>query len=240
VGKLRILSRSGRTFADRREAGLALAAALEEYRGKNAVVLGIPRGGVVVAAELARALGAELDIVLARKLGTPGHSELAMGSVAEDGKVFLNDEIVRDMGISKEDIEREKVHQMSEINRRCELFRAARPQVDLTGRIAIVTDDGIATGATFQAALWAVREEHPQKLIAALPVGPEDNIARLAADVDEMLCLRSPLMFMAVGQFFRDFEPVEDEEVLKILEEEGARVRKKNAAGTGPGRKNNA
>ena len=220
MGKLRILQRSGGLFEDRREAGRLLANELCHYRGQGAVVLGIPRGGIIVAQEVARGLGAEMDIVLAHKLRTPAHAELAMGSVAEDGKLFLNEEVIQELGIDEVYIQQEKARQMAEISRRTKLFRNVRPKVPLGNRIVIVTDDGVATGATTQAALWAVRLEKPKKLIAALPVGPEDTIRRLAEDTDEMLCLRTPPLFAAVGQFYANFEPVEDDEVLEILKEE--------------------
>ena len=219
MGKIRIISNSSEPFADREEAGRLLAAELSGYRGQRTVVLGIPRGGVIVAHEIARVLRAELDIILARKLRTPGHEELAMGSVAEDGKLFLNREVVAELGVGETYIQQEKLRQITEMKRRTELIRRVRPKIPLKGRIVIVTDDGVATGATTQAALWAVRLEQPEKLIAAMPVGPEDTIIRLAKDVDEMLCLRTPPLFAAVGQFYQRFYPVEDEDVLKILGE---------------------
>jgi predicted phosphoribosyltransferase len=224
MGKLRIVSRSDEPFEDREEAGRLLSEALDEYRGKNAVVLGVPRGGVEVARELASGIDAELDVVLAHKLRTPGYGELAMGSVAEDGKLFLNQEIVGMMKVPEGYIQQEKDRQMEEIKRRARLFRGARPKIALNGRIVIVTDDGVATGATTQAALWAVRGEHPARLIAAIPVGSEETIRRLSTDVDEMLCLRCPPMFGAVGQFYRQFQAVEDEDVLSILKKEAERV----------------
>ena len=220
MGKLSILSHGSEPFRDRREAGRLLAQQLSGYRGQKTVVLGILRGGIIVAQEIAHALLADLDIVLAHKLRTPGHAELAMGSVAEDGRLFLNEEVVRELDVGEAYIRQEKTRQMAEIRRRTELFRRVHPKVPLAGRIVIVTDDGIATGATTQAAFWAVRLENPEKLIAALPVGPEDTVRRLAEDVDEMLCLRIPPVFAAVGQFYVRFEPVEDEEVLQILKEE--------------------
>lgn len=223
AAKLRILSDSSLPFANREEAGKLLAAELSEYGGQKPVVLGIPRGGIVVAREIARALDGELDIVLAHKLRTPGYQELAMGSVAEDGKVFLNREVVAAVGTEDAYIQQEKARQMVEIKRRIELFRRVRPKVTLKERIVIVADDGVATGATTQAALWAVRLEQPRKLIAAMPVGTEDTIARLAEDVDEMVCLRVPPLFAAVGQFYLRFEPVEDDEVLEILQKEQVR-----------------
>lgn len=171
--QLRILSRSMAVFQDREEAGKLLAGALGAYRDKNPVVLGIPRGGVVVAHEVARELGAELDIVLAHKLRTPGHAELAMGSVSEDGRLFLNREVMSKMGTDEPYIQQEKAAQMAEMSRRTEIIRRVRPKIAIEGRTVIVTDDGVATGATTQAALWAVRLEQPEKLVAAIPVGPE-------------------------------------------------------------------
>ncbi|MBI4181084.1 MAG: phosphoribosyltransferase [Chloroflexi bacterium] len=223
MAKIRIVSTRSEPFADREEAGQRLADELGEYRGQNAVVLGIPRGGVVVAREVASALDGELDVVLARKLHTPGQEELAMGSVAEDGNVFLNEEVVREFGVAESYIQQEEAQQLAELKRRSKLIRQVRPKIPLKGRIVIVTDDGVATGATTQAALWSVRLEQPKKLIAAMPVGPQETITRLAKDVDEMLCLKSPPLFAAVGQFYQQFYPVEDEEVLRILSNWGKR-----------------
>jgi len=220
MGELHILSRSSEPFEDRREAGRLLAKELSDYRGEGAVVLGIPRGGIVVAREVAHNLEAELDIVLAHKLRTPAHAELAMGSIAEDGKSFLNEKLIEELGIDEAHIQHEKINQIAEISRRIELFRSVHPRVVLGNRIVIVTDDGVATGATTQAALWAVRLEKPKKLIAAFPIDPEDTIKRLAKDADEMICLRTPPLFAAVGQFFISFDPVEDDEVIEILKEE--------------------
>ncbi len=218
----RIVAHSEEAFRDRVAAGQLLAKELAGWRGQRVVVLGIPRGGLVVACELARAIDADLDIVLSRKLRTPGHEELAMGAVSEDGKVFLNDEVVTEMGISRNSsyLRREREIQMQEITRRAELIRRVRPKVPIEGRVAIVTDDGVATGATMQAAVWAARQEHPSRLVVALPVGPEDTVSRLAQDADEVMCLRVPPYFAAVGQFYLRFGQVEDEEVLAILKEE--------------------
>ncbi|MEE8473397.1 MAG: phosphoribosyltransferase family protein, partial [Dehalococcoidia bacterium] len=205
--------------------GLFLSHELRDLRGQRAVVLGIPRGGVIIAWELARALEADLDVVLARKLRTPGQRELAMGSVAENGRLFLNETIVRELGIDYRYIQQEKERQMAQIALRARQVRHILPKVPLQGRIVIVTDDGVATGATTQAALWAVRQERPKTLIAAMPVGSEATVRRLAGDVDEMVCLRTPPSFMGVGQFYVRFDPVEDDEVLRILEEERRRKR---------------
>jgi putative phosphoribosyl transferase len=227
VEKLRIVSHSGEAFQDRVEAGRLLAEELAEYAGRDVLVLGIPRGGVVVGKELAHKLDGELDVILARKLRTPGREELAMGALAEDGTVFLNEEVIHFLDVGQAGIEEEKSRQRAEISRRTQLIRKIRPQVLIKGRTAIVTDDGIATGATTQAALWAVRQAGPKMLIAAVPVGSEDTVRRLSKDVDRMICLRAPRFFEAVGQFYLKFYPVSDDEVLDILRDE----QKRNVAG---------
>lgn len=228
MARIRIISHSSEPFRDRQEAGQLLAWELRNLPGRNLVVLGIPRGGIVVAWGLAQTLDAELDIVLAHKLRTPGHPELAMGSVAENGKIFLNDQVVSELGISHHYIEEENAAQLADIKRRALLVRRVRPRVPLKGKIVIVTDDGVATGATTQAAFWAVRQEKPALLVGAIPVGPEDVVRGLAKDVDEMVCLRTPPFFSAVGQFYLRFEPVHDADVLKILRDEQKRHLAKN------------
>ncbi len=215
---LHILSYN-KSFANREEAGKLLAEALIEYKNLKAVVLGVLRGGIIIASIIARELKADLDIILAHKLRTPGHEELAMGSVTEDGKLFLNQNLVRELLISDSFIEEEKNIQLAEIKRRASIFRHIKPKISLNGRIVIVADDGVATGATTQAALWAVQLEEPEKLVAAIPVGPQDTIANLANNVDEMVCLRTPSTFVAVGQFYIDFKAVEDKDVLAVLHE---------------------
>ncbi len=232
MAKVRIVSRSGESFPDRAEAGRLLAAELAERSGEKPVVLGIPRGGIIVAREIARALSGELDVVLAHKLGAPGQAELAVGSVAEDGKLFLNDAVVRDLGVSEGYIQQEKTNQLAQLRRRISMIRKVRPKVSLKGRTVIVTDDGVATGATTQAALWAVRLEKPAYLVAAIPVGPKDTIERLADDVDEMVCLRTPPLFAAVGQFYEHFYPVEDEDMLRVLQDEQRRSQSPQAGAT--------
>lgn len=215
MGKSRIISTDSGPFNDRAEAGRLLAAELSAYKGKGCVVQGIPRGGMVIAMELARSLQADLDIVLSRKLGSPGNPELAIGAVAEGGKLFLSEGM---SGLAEKDyIEKEKAYQLAEIERRVALFRAVHTKVKLTDKIVIITDDGLATGATMQAAAWAIRQEGPKKLIVAVPVAPEDTIMRLSRDADEIVVLRAPLFFAAVGQFYAHFDQVEDEEVLSIL-----------------------
>jgi putative phosphoribosyl transferase len=228
-GNIRVISNSSERFVDRVQAGKLLASEMSSLRDKQTAVLGIPRGGIIVARELAREIGADLDIVLARKLGTPGQNELAMGSVSEDGNVFLNREVVDTLGISERQIEFEKGRQMAEIQRRNRLIRTVLPKTPLQGHTVVLTDDGLATGATMQAALWAVRQEKPAKLIVAVPVASDEALFRLSPDADEVLCLRQPPFFSAVGQFYARFEPIEDEEVLAILGEE-ARRRKAQSA----------
>jgi len=227
MGNLHILSRSGEPFRDRMEVGRLLGYSLKSQRLQKPVVLGIPRGGLVVAREVARMLDGELDIVLARKLRAPQNPELAIGSVSETGKLFLDESLVAGLGINEDYIAQEKEYQMAEIARRMEMVRSVLPKTLLAGREVIITDDGVATGSTLQAALWAARHENPSKLIAAMPVGPEDTVRRLSADCDEMLVARVPSYFSAVGQFYLRFEQVEDEEVLSILKEEALRRQSK-------------
>jgi len=218
--KVRIISHSSELFRDRSQAGQLLAQELSYLKGKQAVVLGIPRGGIVVAQRLAEGIGAGLDIVLSRKLGAPDQPELAIGALAENGEVFLNQYLMEELFIPDTYIEQEKKRQMAEIQRRSQLIRQVKPKIPLKGRIVVITDDGVATGATMQAAVWAVGHENPQKLIAAIPVASDEAVARLAQNVDELICLRMPPLFMAVGQFYLQFEQVNDELVLDILRRE--------------------
>lgn len=221
--KAHIVLHSEEAFQGRREAACLLAEELKKFQGKNAVVLGIPRGGLLIAEEIASRIAADLDIVLSRKLGFPGNSELAIGAVSEDGHVFLNEMIAAEFGDKDSYIQQEKARQMEVITRRIAQYRNILPKAPLKGRIVIVTDDGVATGATMQAALWAVQQEKPQRLIAALPVGPADTLQKLAEDADEVICLRCPQFFAAIGQFYYDFTQVEDDEVLEILKKEAKR-----------------
>ncbi len=218
MGSVRVLSESGEPFEDRVEAGCMLAGVLGEYRGANTVVLGVPRGGMVVARELARRLGAQTDLVLARKLGAPGNPELAIGSVSEDGKVFVHDEAVALTAASREYIQMEARRVQAEIARRAGRYRQVCARIGIEGRIVLLTDDGVATGSTMEAAAWAVRRDNPAKVVIALPVAPQDTLRRLAEGVDEVVCLRCPPCFQSVGQFYNLFEQVEDEVLLALLE----------------------
>ncbi len=226
MGKTRIISHSAEQFSGRVEAGGLLSRELKKYRGKGAVVLGIPRGGVVVAREISRDIEAELDIVLSRKIGAPGNPELAIGAVSEDGKLFLREDM---RGADMEEspyVRQEKARQVAEISRRIEMYRMVRPKAALKDRVVIVTDDGLATGATMQAALWSARQERPKRLIAAVPVAPEETVGLIAMDADELIVVRVPQFFAAVGQFYRQFDQVSDEEVLAILKEEYVKDRR--------------
>ena len=226
MGTLRIVSDSGKPFGGRVEAGRLLAQQLQEYRGQKAVVLGIPRGGVIIAKQIAIELEADLDIVLAHKLGAPGNPELAIGAICEDGKLFIDERTSSYVGADENYIRQEKARQLKEISRRVELYRKVLAKLSLKSRIVIITDDGVATGATMQAALWAVRQEKPQKIIAALPVGPMDSLERLSEDADETICLQAPPYFAALSQFYSLFTQVEDEELLQILTAENIRRRR--------------
>ncbi len=217
---IRIISRSGELFQDRQEAGRLLAEELRQFIREETVALGIPRGGVIVAREIARVFKAEFDIVLAHKLGSPGHPELAIGSVSENGKTFLNQMLVRGLGVSDEYIEEERVRQLVEIRRQANLIRRVRPKVPLSGKTVIIVDDGVATGATAQAAIWSVRLENPARLILALPVGPKETVDKLSEDVDDVICLRAPEGFAGVRQSYLRFAPIYDDAILSVLERE--------------------
>ncbi len=210
-------------FRDRIDAGRVLAERLSQYRGKSPVVLGIPRGGVVVAAEIARQLEGSLDVVVARKLGAPGSPELAVGAVTADGGRFLNDDIIRMLGVSQEYLESVTALQMAEARRREEWLRNLRPAVPLGGRVAILVDDGLATGATMRAAVRSVRQHRPAKLVVGAPVGSRDACATLSKEADEVVCPYQPEPFGAVGFFYQRFDPVEDDEVKALLDEAYAR-----------------
>lgn len=204
-------------FRNRIDAGRRLAEALRGYQRSDAVVLGIPRGGVPVAAEVARILGLPLDVVVARKLGAPGQPELAIGAVTANGGLYLNQDLIRDLRVDQAYLDHEVERKCAEARDREGRFRGGRPGPALAGRIVIVVDDGLATGATIRAAVQSVRHAGPEKLIVAVPVGAPESCASLRGDVDELVCLWAPDYFMAVGQFYDDFSPTEDDEVERIL-----------------------
>ncbi len=208
---------------DRRAAGRALAEALDRYAGrKDVIVLALPRGGVPVAAEIARGLDVPLDVMLVRKLGAPWQPELAMGAIASGGVRVMNDEVVRGMGISPEAIERVAQEELKELERRERAYRGNRPWPDLTDKTVILVDDGLATGATMHAAIDAVRAQNPAQIVVAVPVAPPDTVRALEPLVDEVVCLFQPEPFMAIGQWYQDFSQLTDAEVQALLEEQEA------------------
>jgi putative phosphoribosyl transferase len=211
--------RRAETFLDRRDAGARLAMALERFKEHKPVILALPRGGVPVAFEVARALEAELDLLLVRKIGAPGHRELAIGAVVDgrNPQLVLNREIIAHASPPPGYIEAEQKRELAEIERRRQLYRGAEPPPDLKGRTVIVIDDGIATGATMKAALRGVRQNAPRQLILAVPVAPPDTLQALAAECDEVVCLSAPEWFQAVGSHYVDFAQTTDEEVVSLL-----------------------
>ncbi len=205
-------------FNDRTDAGKQLAARLHFLQGQpNVIVLGIPRGGVVVAAEIARALNAPLDIFLAHKLGAPFNPELAIGAITSTGEVVLEETFIVELRLSHQDIEREIEHQRQEMVRRLEVFRKNRPPLDVQNKIVVIVDDGVATGSTMLAALRALRQAQPARLILAIPVGPPDTIQRLGQECDQVVVLATPEPFWAVGRFYTHFGQTSDEEVIALL-----------------------
>jgi predicted phosphoribosyltransferase len=204
-------------FRNRTDAGSQLA---EPLRGRKLVaplILAIPRGGVVVGAVLARELGAELDVLLARKLRAPEESELAIGAISESGHVYLTPETEESLAFREDYLGRERRHQLEEIARLQKLFRGSRPPAEVAGRSVVVTDDGLATGSTMIAALQALRPQSPREVIVAVPVAPSEAVLAVRPWCDEVLCLLCPETLFAVGQFYEDFSPVEDDQVKALL-----------------------
>lgn len=206
-----------RLFVDRVAAGEALAARLGRFAGGDAVVLALPRGGVPVAAPIAQALGAQLDVMIVRKLGVPGHEELAMGAIASNDVRVLNDDVIRHSGIDPFDIEVATQREKEELARRDRNYRGTQPWPRLQGRPVILVDDGIATGATMMAAIAALRAQQPARIIVAIPVAPADVLPRLQSLADEVICLYAPQDFICVGQWYRNFDQTSDTEVRNLL-----------------------
>jgi putative phosphoribosyl transferase len=204
-------------FADRRDAAIRLAAALTQYRGQNALVLGIPRGAVPMAQIIADVLGGEMDVVLVRKIGAPGNPEFAIGAVNEFGRVAISQRDADYSGADHVYLEVEKQRQLETMRERRAQYTEQRPPIDPAGRVVIIVDDGLATGSTMIAALETLRDQHPARLISAVPVAPADIAARVREHCDELVCLETPETFYAVGQFYRDFAQVLDEEVIAAL-----------------------
>jgi putative phosphoribosyl transferase len=206
-------------FNDRREAGQKLAAALAGYASAQAVVLALPRGGVPVAAEIATALRAALDLVLVRKIGVPQQPELAMGAVVDGGHplVVRNDDVIALAGIDQAEFEAVCRSELAEVERRRQRYLGGRRPVDVADRVVIVVDDGIATGATTRAALRATRLRNPRRLVLAVPVAPTGSLAAMRQEADEVVCLEDYESFGAIGYYYADFRQVSDQEVIDIL-----------------------
>lgn len=215
--RLIILSHDHHPFTHRQQAGMLLGEALIKWEHSQPVILGIPRGGLVVAQEVAHFLNADLDIVLTRKLTAPYNPELAIGSVTEEGQVFLDSELAFRVGAHERYIDEERKDQMLEIQRRKDIYRRVKSKISLKDRTVIVVDDGVATGSTLKAALWSIRKESPRQLIAALPIGPQDTLEELTRIADEVVCLKVPRVLGAVGQFYLRFDQLADQEVINIL-----------------------
>ena len=208
-------------FDNRNDAARQLADALRKYRGRDPLVLAIPRGAVPMGRVVAEALGGDLDVVLVRKLQAPSSGELAVGSVDESGWTYVAD-YARDMGVDDEYLEEEKRVQLDVLKHRRALYTPWRRPLDPAGRIAIVIDDGLATGATMIAALHAVRSRKPAVLVCAVPVASRESLIKIASLADEIVCLETPVGFQSVGQYYHSFDPIPDERVVRILREREA------------------
>jgi putative phosphoribosyl transferase len=204
-------------FANRREAGQRLAQALRAYAGRDLLVLALPRGGVPVAFEVAKALKAELEVMVVRKLGVPYQEELAMGALASGGARVLNHEVIANLGLSEDVIEEVTRREEQELARRERAYRGDRPFPKVKGRTVILVDDGLATGATMRAAVAALKTLEPAAIVVAVPVAPPDTAAKLREEVDDLVCLATPENFYAVGQWYVDFSQTSDEEVRELL-----------------------
>ena len=206
-------------FRDRSDAGRRLAAALAAYKDQKPVILALPRGGVPVAAEVAAALGAPLDLILVRKIGAPMQPELAIGAVVDGGQPIIvrNEDVIQLMGVSEAEFKAICDAELAEIERRRERYVGDRARVEVSGRVAVVIDDGIATGATTRAALRATRMRNPQKLVLAVPVAPTETLAEMRQEADDVICLEDYVLFGAIGRFYMDFTQVSDQEVIAAL-----------------------
>jgi putative phosphoribosyl transferase len=203
-------------FADRYDAGRRLAVALERHRVEHPVILGLPRGGVVVGYEVAAALGADLDVLVVRKLGVPGAEEFAMGAIAP-GATLVNQSLVARLGIPQQELAKVITREVEELTRRERAYRGNRPPLHVEGRTVILVDDGLATGASAQAAVESVRRQRPRQVVFAAPVCSQDSVEALRPVVDEVVCLECPENFQAVGLWYQDFAPTSDAEVVECL-----------------------
>ena len=208
------------TFRDRNEAGRKLAAQLLHYKDQDPVVLALPRGGVPVGYEVARALHAPLDIIVVRKVGAPGQPEFGIGAVVDGDhpEGVLDEDTVRLLNVSQDYLDRQIALELREIRRRQEVYRRGRAPIPLNGRTVVVVDDGIATGGSMRAALRAVRRAAPKHLVLAVPVAPPETIESLRSEVDDVVCVSTPVAFRAVGQFYEEFQQTTDDEVIRLLD----------------------
>jgi len=204
-------------FVDRIEAGEKLAEELREYKDKDCVVVAIPRGGVIVADQVARELDCPLDLIITRKIGAPGNPELAMGAVAGENRVVISEDVKAGLGASEEYIQAEVAKQLSEIKRRRRIYVGEKSPLSLKNKIVILIDDGLATGYTARVAVDAIRKEDPSQIILAVPVAPRDTCESLSSKADKVVCLDRPGLFYAVGQFYVDFSQTTDDEVVEIM-----------------------
>src|SRR5947207_3048537 len=208
-------------FHDRRDAGRQLAAELSAYGGRaDVVVLALPRGGVPVAYEVAKALGAPLDVFLVRKIGVPGHEELAMGAIASGGVRVVNEDVVRELGIPKSLFDAVATEELQELERRERAYRDDRPPPDVRGKTVILVDDGLATGSSMRAAIAALRRLGPAKIVVAVPVGAPEVCAEFQDVADDAVCAQTPMAFRAVGLWYEDFSQTTDEEVRELLSQQ--------------------
>lgn len=210
-------------FHDRAEAGRKLAAALKEFEGKDLVILAIPRGGVVVASEVAKVLGAPLDIVVTRKIEAPGEPEYALGAVTQEGDVIIDRQAAESLGATKEYLDSQVKQKREEVNERMKKFRGDVPYPDLEGKVVVIVDDGIATGSSVGAAVMSVKKRKPKEIVVAVPVAPKDAVDTLTGDGYRVVCLETPGPFLAIGEFYGIFDQVDDEEVKLILEKSWSR-----------------
>jgi putative phosphoribosyl transferase len=205
-------------FLNREDAGRRLARVLSDHQGPDTLVIGLPRGGVVVAYEVARVLGAPLDVWMVRKLGAPFQPELAIGAIAEGGGLFLDRHMARMVGATGDEISEVTQRELAELERRLRVFRGDRPRPDVRGKTVILVDDGVATGSTVRAAARALREFGPERLVLAVPVGATDSLESLADEVDEVVCVHPTDDLIAVGAWYQNFEQTHDDEVVALLD----------------------
>ncbi len=206
-------------YVDRVDAGKRLSSVLKDFAGKEAIVLAIPRGGVVVGYQIAKELNLRLDVIIPRKIGAPDNPELAIGAMTEDGTAIIDEELMNYLGVSQNYVKEESERQKSEIRRRLKMYRQNEPYPNLKGCDVIIVDDGIATGSTMKAALASVRKSGAKTVTVAIPVGPPSTISELNKQADRVVCPYTPEYFAAIGQFYTDFTQTTDEEVIQLLKE---------------------